>query len=226
VLNVHGGPAARDTIAFDWDTLALASRGYAVLQVNYRGSTGFGDVHYEAGHGQWGQKMQTDLSDGVRHLAKLGTIDPKRVAIYGASYGGYAALAGAAFDPDVYRCAISVAGVADLKEMLTFEKFDAGSSKASNVKYWQKQWGDVNLNSISPAKNVDKIKIPILLVHGKNDTVVSVRQSRLMNEALKKAGKPVTYIEFDKEDHWQSLASARLEMITAIMDFLNKHNPA
>ena len=226
IVLVHGGPAARDRNNYQWDVLALASRGYAVLQVNYRGSSGFGEAHMEAGHGQWGKKMQTDLSDGVRHLAKQGVINLGRVAIYGGSYGGYAALAGAAFDPDVYRCAISVAGVADLKNMLSTEKMEGGSSKASNVKYWQKQWGDVDLNSISPAKNIDKIKIPILLFHGENDSVVHVRQSRLMNEALKRAGKPVTYIEYDKEDHWQSIASARLEMITSIMEFLNKHNPA
>jgi dipeptidyl aminopeptidase/acylaminoacyl peptidase len=222
----HGGPAARDRLDFDWQVEALAARGYCVLQPNFRGSTGYGVAFVEAGYGQWGKKMQTDLSDGVRHLAKKGTIDPKRVAIYGASYGGYAALAGAAFDADVYRCAISVAGPSDLKAMLDWEKNEGGSGHSTSVLYWKRQWADVPLDEISPAEHADAIKIPILLIHGKNDTVVPIDQSRRMNSAMKAAKKDVTFIEFDKEDHWQSLAPARLEMIEAIMDFLAKHNPA
>lgn len=226
VVMPHGGPQSRDRLNFDWEVEALASRGYAVLQPNYRGSSGYGDDFVEAGYGQWAKKMQTDLSDGVRHLANLGTIDPKRVAIYGASYGGYAALAGAAFDQGVYRCAISVAGPSDLKAMLDWVKSETGSSRSSAVLYWQRYWADVPLDTISPAKHVDAISIPILLIHGKNDTVVPIDQSRRMNKAMLAAKKDVKLIEFDKEDHWQSLAPARLEMIEAVMAFLDKHNPA
>ena len=106
VVLPHGGPEARDYIDFDWQTQTLASRGYAVLQPNFRGSTGYGESFVAAGHGEWGRKMQTDLSDGVRHLVSQGIVDAKRVAIFGASYGGYAALAGATLDVGVYNCAV------------------------------------------------------------------------------------------------------------------------
>src|SRR5262249_22277991 len=117
VVLPHGGPASRDTADFDWWAQAIAAQGYAVLKPNYRGSTIRQEV-LSCGYGQWGRKMQTDLSDGVRYLAKQGVIDPARVCIVGASYGGYAALAGVTIDPGVYRCAVSVAGLSDLKLML------------------------------------------------------------------------------------------------------------
>lgn len=225
IVMPHGGPQSRDGLEFDWQAQAFASRGYCVLQPNFRGSSGYGSSFIEAGHGQWGKKMQTDLSDGVRYLAAQGMVDPKRVAICGASYGGYAALAGAAFEPDVYRCAISIAGVSDLKAMLAWEENETGLGSRT-VHYWKRYWGDVPLDSISPAKHAKAIKSPVLLIHGKNDTVVPYDQSRIMNKAMKEAGKDVTLIEYNKEDHWQSLAPARLEMITTIMGFLEKHNPA
>src|SRR5205823_14532419 len=120
---------------------ALASRGYAVLQVNYRGSDGFGWDHMAAGFGQWGRKMQTDLSDGVRYLAKQGTIDPARVCIVGASYGGYAALAGATLDAGVYRCAVAVAGLSDLKRFVQWvnDRDRAGDHIAG--RYWDRYMG-------------------------------------------------------------------------------------
>jgi dipeptidyl aminopeptidase/acylaminoacyl peptidase len=121
VVLVHGGPASRDVLGFDWWAQAIASRGYAVLQPNFRGSTGYGDEFLEAGYGEWGRKMQTDLSDGVRWLATEGVIDPARVCIVGASYGGYAAMAGPTLDPGVYRCAVSVNGVSDLRRMVERE---------------------------------------------------------------------------------------------------------
>ncbi|WP_425999498.1 alpha/beta hydrolase family protein [Caulobacter sp. DWR1-3-2b1] len=122
----HGGPQARDSAGFDWWAQAPASRGYAVLQPNFRGSSGYGRAFTEAGYGEWGGKMQTDLSDGVRMLAKAGTIDPKRVCIVGASYGGYAALAGITLDKGVYRCSVAVAGVSDMSKMLAREVSQGG----------------------------------------------------------------------------------------------------
>ncbi len=222
----HGGPHARDTSSFDWESQLYASRGYAVLQPNFRGSTGYGDDFIVAGYGQWGRKMQTDLSDGVRYLAKEGTIDSKRVAIVGASYGGYAALAGATLDPGVYRCAVSVAGISDIKAMLSFDTNQTGSATSPVVLSLKRSVGEKKtLDEISPVNHVDKVTIPILLIHGKDDIIVDIGQSRKMERALKNAGKDVTFIELKGEDHWQSVEAKRLEMSAAIIAFLEKHNP-
>jgi len=230
VVLPHGGPEGRDTLAFDWWAQALASRGYAVLQPNFRGSEGFGWSFVKAGFGQWGKAMQTDLSDGVRHLAKQGTIDPKRVCIVGASYGGYAALAGATLDKGVYRCAASVAGPSDLKRMLTDSNRLYSSSNNSTLRYWLRFMGadglkDPDLGAVSPAKLADKVDIPLLLIHGKDDTVVPYVQSTLMADAMKKAGKPVELVTLPSEDHWLSRGGTRLQMLTSVVDFLEKNNP-
>ncbi|MDZ4373725.1 MAG: S9 family peptidase [Phenylobacterium sp.] len=223
----HGGPASRDTPGFDWWAQAMASRGYAVLQVNFRGSDGFGDTFLEAGYGQWGRKMQTDLSDGVRHLAGQGVIDPARVCIVGASYGGYAALAGAAIDTGVYRCAAAFAGVSDLDRMLIWSKNRRG---AAAFRYWTRFMGadedqPRSLQDISPAALADRVSIPILLIHGRDDFVVPLEQSRVMADALQKAGKPVEFIVQNGEDHYLSRGQTRLETLTSVMAFVEKHNP-
>lgn len=227
VVLPHGGPAARDEPGFDWWAQALASRGYAVLQVNFRGSDGFGAAFLKAGFGQWGRKMQTDLSDGVADLARQGIIDPKRVCIVGASYGGYAALAGAAFDPGIYRCAASVAGPADLRRFVSWSKLNRG---AAAQRYWTRFMGaddpkDPVLQTLSPALNVEKITVPVLLVHGRDDTVVPLEQSTIMADALKAAGKPVELVVMVGEDHWLSQGATRLQMLGAVVTFLEKNNP-
>jgi len=225
----HGGPAARDTIGFDWQTQALASRGYAVLQPNYRGSTGYGATFQRAGDGEWGRKMQSDLSDGIAHLARQGIVDPKRVAIFGASYGGYAALAGATLDvPGTYRCAVDVAGVSDLHAFLDFVQDESGTSyQSETVTYWKELFGDAShYNDISPARQAAKAYCPILIIHGTDDTVVPIDQSRRMESALKAAGKDVQFVTYKGQTHWEDIASSRLAMMQAAMDFLQKHNPA
>ena len=227
VVFPHGGPAARDAPGFDWWAQAMASRGYAVLQVNFRGSDGFGWRHLSAGFGQWGRRMQTDLSDGVRDLAKKGVIDPKRVCIVGGSYGGYAALAGATLDPGVYRCAVSVAGISDLRRLVKWSDENSGHT---SKRYWLRflgvtNAGDSKLDEISPLRHVDKVNIPILLIHGKDDTVVDYSQSELMFEALKSAGKDVELVPLPHEDHWLLSGATRLKMLQATMDFLAKTNP-
>jgi dienelactone hydrolase len=227
VVLPHGGPAARDTPGFDWWAQALASRGYAVLQINFRGSDGFGWDHLQAGFGQWGRKMQTDLSDGVRHLAGQGIIDPKRVCIVGASYGGYAALAGATLDAGVYRCAASVAGISDLNRFVSWAKDRNGLDA---FRYWTRFMGAESdrervLTEISPAKHLDKVSIPILLVHGRDDTVVPLEQSRMMADALKAAGKPHQFTILAGEDHWLSRGETRVGMLNAVVGFLEAHNP-
>jgi len=226
----HGGPEGRDTPGFDWWSQALASRGYAVLQPNFRGSEGFGWDFIKAGFGEWGRKMQTDLSDGVRDLAKQGIVDPKRVCIVGGSYGGYAALAGATLDTGVYRCAVSVAGPSDLKKMLLSVRDAHNGEMSAAQRYWLRFMGadgikDPDLVAISPAKLADKVEIPILLIHGKDDTVVRYDQSQAMADALKKAGKPVAFFTLDGEDHWLSRGATRLKMLTETVTFVEKHNP-
>ncbi len=226
VVFPHGGPASRDEPGFDWWPQAMASRGYAVLQVNYRGSDGFGWDFLSAGFGQWGRKMQTDLSDGVRYLASQGIIDPKRVCIVGASYGGYAALAGATLDPGVYRCAASVAGVADVAKLIAWDKAQEGSEGVATERYWTRYMGAAtDLDTISPALQADKVAVPILLVHGKDDTVVPYAQSQMMADALTRAGKSVELVTLKSEDHWLSRGATRLQMLTAVVAFLEKNNP-
>jgi len=227
VMLPHGGPQARDYPGFDWWTQALASRGYAVLQVNYRGSSGFGQAFVEAGYGEWGGKMQTDLSDGVAHLAAEGVIDPARVCIVGASYGGYAALAGVTLQSGVYRCAASFAGVSDLQKMVTWIKPRKGEWAE---RYWLRYMGAEDetaplLVERSPAAFADRITAPVLLIHGKDDTVVGIEQSREMVRAMEAAGKPVEFITLEGEDHHLSRGQTRLQMLEAIVGFLERHTP-
>ncbi len=228
VVLPHGGPEASDTAEFDWWSQALADQGYAVLRPNYRGSdlnVGF----VEAGYGQFGRKMQTDLSDGVRYLVKEGIADAAKVCIVGASYGGYAALAGVTLDPGVYRCAVSVAGIADLARFLTWQG-RGGMDSRKTTRYWSRFWGvsgasDSGLDAISPVKHVDAVKVPVLLIHGRDDTVVPFEQTQLMFDALKKNQRDVELVTLKQEDHWLSHGETRLQMLQATVDFLRAHNP-
>lgn len=230
VVLPHGGPEAHDASGFDWWSQALASRGYAVLQPNFRGSTGYSDAFVEAGYGEWGRKMQTDLSDGVRYLQAQGIVDPKRVCIVGASYGGYAALAGATLDKGVYRCAVSVAGVSDLRLMVEDQASSGVRRENQTTRYWNRfmgaeKLGDRSLDERSPARLAANVEAPILLIHGKDDSVVPIEQSRMMADALRKAGKPFEFIELNGEDHWLSRSETRLQMLTETVRFLQAHNP-
>ena len=221
----HGGPAVRDTKEFDWWAQAMAAQGYLVLQPNYRGSATTTD-HLQAGYGQWGRKMQTDLSDGVRYLVKEGMVDPARVCIVGASYGGYAALAGVTLDPGVYRCAVAVAGISDLKHMVK----SVDSLNSSERRYWQRFMGasgpnDPILDQISPIKHVDTITVPVMLIHGRDDTVVEYDQSSDMYDAMKHEKKDVEFVKLKNEDHWLSRSETRLQMLQSSIAFLRAHNP-
>jgi dipeptidyl aminopeptidase/acylaminoacyl peptidase len=226
IMMPHGGPAARDTGDFDWWAQAVADQGYAVLQPNFRGSDIDSDF-MAAGYGEWGRKMQTDLSDGVQYLAKQGIIDPSRVCIVGASYGGYAALAGVTLQSGIYRCAVSVSGPSDLPRMRSWTR--DGHLGMVN-RYWERFWGvgerdnDI-LKSISPVDHVQDVTVPILLIHGRDDTVVPYEQSDVMLSALKKAGKPVEMVTLKHEDHWLSTGDTRLQMLESSVAFLRTHNP-
>jgi dipeptidyl aminopeptidase/acylaminoacyl peptidase len=230
VLLPHGGPAAQDVAGFDWLAHALASRGYVVLQPNFRGSGGFGQRWEKAGHGQWGiGVMQHDLTDGVAAVIAAGIADRERVCIVGASYGGYAALAGAAFTPELYRCSAAIAGVADLRDMLSFERGTTGQTSAT-VSYWRQAMGvedaespTDHLNAASPAQHAERVQAPVLLIHGRDDTVVPITQSRAMERALIAAGKSVQFVELEGEDHWLSSPRTRLQTLQALGAFLAEH---
>jgi len=231
VVLAHGGPTAQDEPGFDWWAQALASRGYAVLQPQFRGSTGLGWEHLSAGFGQWGRKMQTDLSDGVRYLAAQGIADPKRVCIVGGSYGGYAALAGPTLDRGVYRCAVAVAPVSDPHEMLRWQRNRQLTSDSIALRFWARFMGvegydDPKLSEISPAAHAARADAPILLIHGNHDTVVPISQSEDMDSALRTAGKSVSFVRLDSEDHWLSRSETREQMLQATVAFLETHNPA
>lgn len=229
VILPHGGPEAHDTLGFNWWAQAFASQGYAVFQPNFRGSDGASTALRDAGYGEWGRKMQTDLSDGLAELARRGIVDPKRACIVGGSYGGYAALAGVTVQHGIYRCAVSYGGVADLNNMLRWETDRRGQQTAA-FRYWKRfmgarSEGDPALHEISPAALAAKADAPILLIHGKSDSVVPIDQSRTMANALRAAGKPVEFLELDGEDHWLSTEPARVRMLEAAVEFVKKNNP-
>jgi dipeptidyl aminopeptidase/acylaminoacyl peptidase len=218
----HGGPEARDGVDFDWLAQFLASRGYLVLQPQFRGSTGFGDAFRLAGYRQWGGLMQDDVTDGVKAMIEQHRADAHRICIVGASYGGYAALAGAAFTPDLYACAVSVSGVSDLPVMLESEK-QLGGEDSDSTLYWRDHIGsplDPNVIAKSPARAAAGVRAPILLLHGVDDTVVPPIQSELMKRALDKAGKPNTYIKLPQEDHWLSRSATRIQVLTEVEKFV------
>lgn len=222
IVMPHGGPFARDYAEWDWWTQFLAQKGYAVVQPNYRGSSGYGTGFTDKGKGEWGLKMQDDLNDAVTHLAKTGVADPKRVCMVGASYGGYAAMRAAERDGTLYRCAVSYAGVSDLNKMA--KEADRTLFGPRTAEWLREQ--APNLAGVSPINRPEKFSIPILIVHGKKDKRVPVAQSRSMAEKLKAAGRNVIYIEQPKADHHFSRAEDRLEFLKALESFLAQHNPA
>jgi dipeptidyl aminopeptidase/acylaminoacyl peptidase len=230
IVMPHGGPEARDYPEFWWWSQMFAAHGYAVFQPNFRGSSGYGAAFRDAGFGEWGRKMQTDVSDGLAALVQRGIVDPKRACIVGASYGGYAAEAGITLQHGLYRCAVSMAGVSDLGGMLDYARNRSGYKVSYAERYWKKFWG-VNsisagvLKTLSPAKRADEADAPILLIHGKDDTVVPIAQSREMADALKAAGKPVEFVTLPNADHWLLHEDTRVAMAKASLDFVLKHNP-
>lgn len=227
VVLPHGGPESRDDVSFDYVAQFLANRGYAVLQPQFRGSTGFGDAHRKAGYRQWGKLMQDDVTDGVRAMIDQGIADPKRICIAGMSYGGYAALAGAAFTPELYACAISVNGVSDLPALLGYER-RVGGDESDRVAYWKEHIGpatDPDVIAKSPARAARRVRAPVLLIHGIDDSIAPVGQSQGMMRALGGV-PPHQLIELPGEDHWLSRSETRIRVLTEMERFLKQHLPA
>lgn len=227
IVMPHGGPRAHDEFGFDWIAQYFASRGYVVLQPQYRGSDGFGYDHMSAGDGEYGGKMLSDIDDGVRHLVATGVADPDRVCSVGASYGGYAALAAGAFSADMYRCIVAIAGVSDLPKKMASLSFRRGREDSS-IDYWEKLYGvEVSdkdaLKAISPAYHAESFQAPVLLIHGEQDTSVKIDQSSRMNRALRKAKKDVTFIKLKGEDHWLTQEESRVETLRAVAEFIERH---
>lgn len=226
VVNPHGGPWARDVWGFNPEIQFLANRGYAILQMNFRGSTGYGRQFMEASYKQWGLSMQDDITDGVNWLIDQGIADPERVAIYGGSYGGYATLAGITKTPDLYACAIDYVGVSNL---FTFMQ--------TIPPYWElyremlyemvgnpnKEADSIQMRATSPVFHVDKIKVPLLIAQGAKDPRVNQDESDQMVEALKKRGITVEYLLKENEGHGFRNEENRFEFYKAMERFLGKH---
>lgn len=224
VVIPHGGPSARDVWGFDSEAQFLANRGIAVLQVNYRGSTGYGKSFWQAGFKQWGRKMQDDVTDGVLWAVSAGIADKTRLAIYGGSYGGYSALAGAAFTPDLYACAVSYVGPSNLFTLLE-----------SIPPYWKpfiemeyEEIGDPVkdkelLEAVSPVFHADQIKIPLFVAQGANDPRVNKAESDQIVEAVRKAGKDVVYMVKDNEGHGFHNEENRFDFYRELETFFKKH---
>ncbi|MET9851538.1 S9 family peptidase [Streptomyces sp. NPDC006450] len=224
VVNVHGGPWARHTFAFDEEAQLLANRGYACVQVNFRGSTGYGKHFRNLGAKQWGAAMQTDLLDAVGHLVEGGGIDPARIAIMGCSYGGYAALVGAAFTPEVFTCAIDLCGPSNLLTLLAagapyrtalraFMHAQVGDPETERAMLWER----------SPLSRVEEIRIPVLVVQGANDVRVPQAEAEQIVAALKAKELPYEYLLFPDEGHGLARPANRQAYYAAVERFLAEH---
>jgi dipeptidyl aminopeptidase/acylaminoacyl peptidase len=224
VVNPHGGPWARDMWGYNPEVQFLANRGYAVLQVNFRGSVGYGRAFWESSFRQWGKTMQDDVTDGVKYVTEQGLADPKRVAIYGASYGGYATLAGLAFTPELYACGVDYVGVSNL---FTFLKTIPPYWKPMLDMFYEMVGNPEKdkelLAAASPVLHADRIRAPLLIAQGAQDPRVNVDESDQMVAALQKHGVPVEYIVKDNEGHGFHNEENRFEFYEAMEKFLDKY---
>lgn len=224
VMLVHGGPWARDVWGFDPEAQFLANRGFAVLQVNFRGSTGYGKSFWKAGFKEWGRAMQDDVTDGVRWLIDRGIADPDRVAIYGASYGGYATLAGLAFTPDLYAAGVDYVGVSNIFTLLeTLPPYWENGRKMMYAMIGDPEKDAELLRAVSPVFHADRIKAPLLVAQGANDPRVKKAESDQIVNAMRERGVDVEYIVKDNEGHGFSNEENRFEFYEAMERFFARH---
>jgi dipeptidyl aminopeptidase/acylaminoacyl peptidase len=224
VINPHGGPWHRDYWGFNPEVQLLANRGYAVLQMNFRGSTGYGKEFWLKSVKQWGRSMQDDITDGVNWLINKGIADPERIAIYGGSYGGYATLAGLTFTPDVYACGIDYVGVSN---MFTFMNTIPPYWEPMRELFYELVGDPVEdsllLAEVSPVFHADKIQVPLFIAQGANDPRVNKAESDQMVEALKQRGIEVEYMVKDNEGHGFRNEENRFDFYRAMDAFLAEH---
>ncbi len=224
IVNPHGGPWARDQWGYNPEVQFLANRGYCVLQVNFRGSTGYGRRFWEASFGQWGLKMQDDVSDGVQWLIDQGYADPKRIGIYGGSYGGYTTLAGVTFTPDLYAAAVDYVGVSNLFTFMeTIPAYWLPYLPQLHAMVGHPERDKERLTATSPALHADKIKTPLFIAQGANDARVKISESDQMVNALKARGVDVQYMVKDDEGHGFRSEENQYEFYGAMEAFLEKH---
>ncbi len=226
VINPHGGPWLRDVLGYNAEVQFLANRGYAVLQMNFRGSSGYGRDFLVAGFRQWGGLMQDDVTDATRWLIRKKIADPKRIAIYGASYGGYVALAGLAFTPDLYACGISYAGISNLLTSLDY----LPPYSRTLISLYHRMVGNPNdpedaerMRAVSPLFHTDEIQAPLLVAHGARDARVSFREAERIVEELRRQGKQVEYLLKEDEGHGFEKQGNIIELYKRIESFLAKH---
>jgi len=221
IVNPHGGPfGIADVWGFDEETQLLAAHGYAVLQVNFRGSGNYGREHVRAGFQQWGRAMQDDVTDATRWAIGEGIADPSRICIYGASYGGYAALMGTAREPELYRCAAGYVGVYDMP--LMYRRGDI-ALRRSGRNYLEQALGRQDLEAVSPTRLADRIQAPVFLAAGGEDKRAPLDHTQAMERALKRAGKPVETLVFRTEGHGFYVESNRREYYGKLIDFFERH---
>jgi dipeptidyl aminopeptidase/acylaminoacyl peptidase len=240
IIVPHGGPESRDSWGYDPFANAFAANGYAVFQPNFRGGGGFGNAFAESGHGQWGQRMQEDVADATRHLIQAGISDPNRICINGWSYGGYVAFSASYLNADLYKCSVAGAGVSDLRAMLRWVRAgtgendvdDGGGSGSTSIRY--QYWVDAigspgrdgeRLDQFSAARNAERVGMPLLIIHGDEDTTVPIEQSEIMVRAMQRVGKNARLVTLHDIDHYASpiQGEAWRTVLTESLAFFNQH---